>query len=78
MLTLNDFQESRVFRLRYNCNIVECGIKQHNPKHTPFLTWMNICTFMIINVDVVSGRDKRIMDVVSMKEDTCLDMADFE
>jgi len=39
---------------------------------------MNTSTFMIINVDVVSGRDKRIMDVVSVEEDTCLDMADFE
>ena len=33
---------------------------------------------MCINVDVVSGRDEITMDVVSMEEDTCLDMADFE
>jgi hypothetical protein len=40
--------------------------------------FFNLDKYMCINVDVVSGRDKITMDVVSMEEDTCLDMADFE
>ena len=40
--------------------------------------FFNLDEYMCINVDVVSGRDKITMDVVSMEEDTCLDMADFE
>ena len=49
----------------------------HTFDSSAFCAW-NTCTYMIINVDVVSGRDKTIMDVVSMEDDTCLDMADFE